>query len=308
MDIDKLKIFRHLARSLHFGRTSQACNITPSGLTRTIQRLEAEVGRQLLTRDRRSVSLTPAGIAFRDYAEEAIQRWNRLQSELAGDNTPAGEISLYCSVTAILSILPDIFSRFRRTYPEILIHLQTGDAAMAIGKLQNGEADVSIAALPEQIPEQLEFVEIATTPLLFIGPSRFPETVVRNGTGIDWRQTPVILAERGLSRHRAERWFSDKGIQPSIHSQVAGNEAIIAMVAMGCGVGVVPGLVLDKSPFKDQVDILETTPRLEPFRVGACTLARNRRNPAVRSFWQVLDTEVAARDGRPPGQAPADPS
>jgi LysR family positive regulator for ilvC len=308
VDIDKLKIFRHLARSLHFGRTSQACNITPSGLTRTIQRLEAEVGHQLLTRDRRSVSLTPAGITFRDYAEEAIQRWNRLQTDLAGDNTPVGEISLYCSVTAILSILPDIFSRFRRTYPEILIHLQTGDAAMAIGKLQNGEADISIAALPEQIPDQLEFVEIARTPLIFISPSRFPETVIRSGTDIDWRQTPVILAERGLSRHRADRWFRDKGIQPSIYSQVAGNEAIIAMVAMGCGVGIVPRLVLDRSPLQDQVEVLETTPRLEPFRVVACTLARNRRNPAVRSFWQILDAEMTAREGRAPGPERSDPS
>ncbi len=168
-------------------------------------------------------------------------------------------------------------------------------------------AAVSTAPLRKIFREHVEFFEIATTPLLFISPSRFPETVVRSGTDIDWRQTPVILAERGLSRHRADRWFSDKGIQPSVYSQVAGNEAIIAMVAMGCGVGVVPRLVLERSPFQDQVEILETTPHLEPFRVGACTLARNRRNPAVRSFWQVLDTELTAREGRPSGLASSDP-
>jgi LysR family positive regulator for ilvC len=295
MDIHELKIFRHLARSPHFGRTSQACNITPSGLTRTVQRLENELGRQLLLRDRRSVSLTPAGMIFREYAEEAIQHWSKLQASLAGDNTLAGEISLYCSVTAILSILPDIFSRFRKAHPEVLIHLQTGDAAMAIGKLQNGEADIAIAALPDQLPESLEFIEIIRTPLIFIRPSHFPDSVVYDHGSIDWQQTPLIVAERGLSRQRADRWFSEKGIQPNIYSQVAGNEAIIAMVGLGCGVGIVPRLVLDKSPQQDQVAILAVTPELEPFRVGACTLARSRRNPVVQSFWRIIDAEVAAR-------------
>ncbi len=295
MNIQELKIFKHLARTLHFGRTSQACNITPSGLTRTVQRLENQVGRPLFIRDRRSVSLTPAGMIFRDYAEEALQHWQKLQGKLA-DNTPlAGELSLYCSVTALLGILPEIFSQFRKTHPKVLIHLQTGDAAMSIGKLQNGEADISIAALPDQNREQLEFIEIMKTPLIFIGPGRFPETVVYQDAAIDWSRTPVILAERGLSRQRADRWFAAKDVQPNIYSQVAGNEAIIAMVGMGCGVGIIPRLVLEKSPLQDQVDILEVSPQLEPFSVGACVLARNTGNPVVRSFWQIIEQETRTK-------------
>jgi LysR family positive regulator for ilvC len=299
MDIQELKIFRHLARSLHFGKTSQACNITPSGLTRTVQRLETELGKQLLFRNRRSVSLTPAGMVFRDYAEEAIQHWHRLQSSLADDNVLTGELSLYCSVTAILSILPDIFARFRRAHPEVLIHLQTGDAAMAIGKLQTGEADVAIAALPDRQQEQLEFIEIVRTPLIFIGPGRFQETVTYCDDTVDWRKTPVILAERGLSRQRADRWFKEKGIEPNIYSQVAGNEAIIAMVAMGCGVGIVPRLVLEQSPLQDQVHLLAVSPELEPFCVGACILAKSRYNPLVRSFWQIIELETVSQPGHP---------
>lgn len=294
MDIHELKIFRHLARSLHFGKTSQACNITPSGLTRTVQRLESELGKQLFFRDKRSVSLTPAGGVFRDYAEEAIQQWNKLQSNLADDSVLAGELSLYCSVTAIFSILPDIFSCFREAHPDVHIHLQTGDAAMAIGKLQSGEADISIAALPDRQQEILDFIEIVRTPLIFISPCRFPETVIYSGVSIDWHKTPVILAERGLSRQRADRWFNEKGIEPNIYSQVAGNEAIIAMVGMGCGVGIIPRLVLEKSPLQDQVSILAVSPELEPFRVGACILAKSRRNPIVRSFWRLIEQEIAS--------------
>ena len=290
MNIRELKLFRHLAGTLHFGRTSQACNITPSGLTRTMQRLENEIGRQLFHRDKRSVSLTPAGVTFKEYAEEAIHRWSELQNKLSGDDILRGELSLYCSVTAILSILPAIFSRFRKLHPEVFIHLQTGDAAKALYKLQNGEADVSVAALPEQQPETIDFFELIRTPLIFISPSRYPNTIVSHDGIIDWQHTPIIVAERGLSRERVNRWFGKKGIEPNIYSQVAGNEAIIAMVGLGCGVGVVPRLVLEKSVLRNQVDILDVTPELKPFSVGVCTAERNRRNPVIAAFWDIATT------------------
>jgi LysR family transcriptional regulator, positive regulator for ilvC len=287
MNINELKLFRHLSDSLHFGRTSRACNITPSGLTRTIKRLETELDKQLFIRDNRSVMLTPAGRIFREYAEDVIQRWNDLLANYSTDPVLQGELSLYCSVTAILGILPEILGKFRQTYPEVHINLQTGDAAMALVKLQNGEVDVTIAALPDKLPPQLEFIKIIETPLIFIAPVRFPETILyRENGAIDWRRTPLIIAERGLSRTRVQKWFAGKKIQPNIYAQVAGNEAIITLVSLGCGVGIVPALVLEKSPLQEQVATLDATPRLKPFSVGICTTGKTKTNPIVQAFWK----------------------
>ena len=287
MNIRELKLFRHLAGTLHFGRTSQACNITPSGLTRAMQRLESELGHPLFHRTRRAVSLTPAGFVFKEYAEDAIHRWSRLQNALGRDNVLRGELTVYCSVTAMLSILPDIFKRFRVFHPEIQLHLATGDAARALDKLQNGEADISVAALPDELPPGLDFTELISTPLIFIAPAANQEGVRYRDGEIDWSATPIIVAERGVSRDRVDRWFADRGVSPSIYSQVAGNEAIIAMVGMGCGVGVVPRLVLEKSLMKSQVHILNVTPQLQPFSVGICTARKNRQNPVIDAFWKV---------------------
>ena len=293
MNIRDIELFRHLASSLHFGRTSLECNITPSGLTRTIQRLEIEVGESLFFRNNRSVSLTPAGIAFKDYCEETLSRWAVFSNTLKSDTILRGQLSLYCSVTAILSILPQIFGRFRKTHPEVTIHVQTGDAAKALNKLQSREVDIAIAALPDLQPEGLEFIELVQTPLLFILPKFFPEVIVYHNGEINWKKTPIILPSEGLSRIRGEKWFADKGILPYIYSQVSGNEAIIAMVSMGCGIGIVPRLVLEKSSLKNEVDILDISPQLKPFTVGACTIARNRRNPVVQSFWKIVENEMA---------------
>ena len=288
MDIRSIRVFSHLAHSLHFGRTSQACGLSPSALTRTIQRIEEELGVQLLQRNSRQVTLTPAGQIFRRYAEETEQRWLALRQELSEDCELRGEISLFCSVTAAQSLLPRILGTFRGRHPGVQIKLQTGDAAEAITRLRTREAEVSIAALPEVLPSGMVFIALAETPLEFIGPRDIATIIVRRGTAIDWQATPCIVAEQGPARVRVDAWFRARGVEPNIYAQVAGNEALLTMVSLGFGLGVVPRLVLEQSPLSDQVCVLEVEPRLNPFVIGGCTLERNLANPLVRALWASI--------------------
>lgn len=292
MNIRDLELFRHLASTLHFGKSAVECNITPSGLTRTIQRMESDIGEPLFFRNNRSVALTPAGTLFKEYCDETISRYQLFQNNLKSDAVLRGELTLYCSITAILSILPTIFRKYRATHPQVHLHIKTGDAANALNMLRTMEVDIAIAALPDQHFPEIDFLELAETPLLFIYPKNFPETVCYTKGDIDWSKTPLLFPAKGLSRTRVERWFAEKGIRPYIYSQIAGNEAIIAMVAMGAGVGIVPQLVLDKSILKTEVTILETSPMLKPFVVGACALSKSRKNNLVDSFWNIVENEI----------------
>lgn len=289
MDIRNLKLFRHLAGTLHFARTSQACYITPSALTRVIQRIEIELGEKLFVRDNRSVELTPAGMAFKQYADDVLQRWDRLRDELSSDEVLQGELSLYCSVTAAYGILPDMIAKYRKAHPGVQIHLETGDAAKALIKLSNQDADIVIAALPDVVPKEFIFQTISQTPLVFITPLQYPEIVIRTADGIDWEKTPLIIPDHGLSRDRIDQWFAKENFIPKIYSQVAGNEAIIVMVSLGCGIGLIPEMVLEKSPFFNQVKILEGVPELPPFSIGLCTRKNNIDNPRVKALWSIAE-------------------
>lgn len=287
MDIRNLKLFRHLAGTLHFARTSQACYITPSALTRVIQRLESELGEPLFIRSNRSVELTPAGEVFKKYADDVLQRWDRLQDDLSSDTVLKGELSIYCSVTAAYGILPDIMAKYRRAYPQVRIHLETGDAAKALAKLFNQDADMVIAALPDTLPRDLVFQTLSETPLVFIAPLDFPEIIIETEGRTDWEKTPLIIPDHGLSRDRIDQWFARENFIPYVYSEVAGNEAIIVMVSLGCGLGLVPRLVLEKSPFFDQVRILNESPELPPFVIGLCTREKNLVNPRVNALWRI---------------------
>jgi len=289
MDIRTLKLFYHLAGSLHFSRTSQACNISPSALTRMIQRLEADVGKQLLIRGNRCVELTYAGQVFKKYAEDVLGRFERLQGELSKDAILSGQLSLYCSVTAAYSILPGFIPRYRAMHPGVQIHLETGDPAQAMDRLMNRDADAVIAALPETPGAQISFLNMAVSPLVFIGAKHYPDVLVTDGKGRpDWKEFPLILADKGLSRERIDKWFVENAVIPRIYSQVTGHEAIIALVNLGFGIGLVPRLVLEKSPLYQNIVVLDNMPELPPYEIALCTRNANLSNPRVRALMDIV--------------------
>ncbi len=291
MDTRELEICLTLADLLHFGRASQACNLSASALTRTIQRLEEQVEQPLFLRDNRSVSLSAAGEQFRIYARQTLQEWQRFHAAIKAEQTVAGTLSIYASITAVYSLLPDLLEAYRSAYPEVQLMLRTGAAEQAVGQVQTGEIDLAVAALPDRNRSQIEFLPITTTPLVFIAPQQ-PESIAVTIEGqLDLARAPLVLPQAGLSRRRLDKWLKSNRITPNISSEVSGNEAIIPMVRLGCGVGIVPQLVLERSPFRDEVRILENAPRLEPYVVGLCSTKRNLQRSSVQAFWQLAEEQ-----------------
>jgi LysR family transcriptional regulator, positive regulator for ilvC len=236
MDLHALRLFLHLAETLHFGRTSHACAISPSALSRTIRRLEDEVGRGLFVRDKRSVELTPVGQALRVFAQDTIERWETLLSGL-GDGTGRlrGEVSIYTSVTGAYSVLNELFALLRSRHPEVHIRLQTGDPADALVKVQASLVDVTVAARPPRLPANVQFKSLLVTPLVFIAPRvACPTRELTRRDPIPWERVPMILADdRALSRRRVDAWFRARRARPLIYAEVAGHEAILPMVHLG---------------------------------------------------------------------------
>lgn len=290
MDIKQLKQFLQLAETLHFGRASEASHISPSALSRSIKQLEDEVGSALFERDNRTVNLTPEGEIFLTYARESLSQWDTVRSRLIERSGELqGEISMYCSVTASYSFLFNILSRFRHNYPKIEIKLHTGDHENAIPRVLAGDEDFAITAKPDTLPSGVAFKKIALSPLLFIAPKQGLEGRVGAQLTPD-NQTPMILSESGVSRKRVDRWFKELDIKPRIYAQVAGNEAIVSMVSLGFGIGVVPKIVLDNSPLANTVEVLSITPELKAFEVGIVTLEKKLKSPLIEAFWSQLET------------------
>jgi LysR family transcriptional regulator, positive regulator for ilvC len=282
-------LFLHLADSLHFARSAKALHVSPSALTRTIQRLEHEIGQPLFQRSRRRVALTRAGEIFRDHARAQLAAHARLQEALATETqTPTGELRIACTVTACHSVLPKLLARCRERYPGIHLQLSTSDAARCMQALENDEVDLAVVPEPDRPAAELRFVRLAYTELAFIAPTSDTELARRARLGgSHWNGLPVILPRRGLDRQRVDAWLEQQGVRPEVYAEVDGNEAILALVALGCGVGVVPELVRKDSPLRGRIAEVDVKRPPRGYHVSLCAKSRtlSRRTAAV--LWDL---------------------
>ena len=282
MDIHSFRVYLALCKHLHFGKTSAEFHMSPSSLSRLIQKLEDGVGQPLLVRDNRSVALTPQGELFREYARDAVANWEEMQRSLqASSERLSGTLKLFASVTASMSILPDVLSRFRQDFPDIHIQLETGYAVDAIQHLSEG-SDVVVASLTRDEDPNLEKNIVTSTPIVAVA------LVDQLRSSIDWSTAPLVLPGFGQVREAVDNWLRQENVAPNIYTEVDGNEAILSLVALGCGIGFVPRLVCENSPLKGRVSVVEGMTFGE-FHVGFCTRPKQLHNSAIiRAFWASI--------------------
>jgi LysR family positive regulator for ilvC len=303
MDQKSLTLFVHLANSLHFGKTSEALHVSPSTLSRVVQRLEQELGSSLFDRDNRRVKLTPEGEVFLNYAQKNLEQLAILHEKLQKPEVQAkGSISLFCSVTAVYGVLSPVLETLRRQYPEIELQLHTGDQAEAIDRVADGQVDLAIAVRPPNLSKRLAFNLLTYSPLQFIAPS-VPCAIRDQFAEVDpsnlqqqpkswWLQLPFIIQERGVVRDHSIAWLKGFGIKPKISAHVSGNEAIVSMVSLGLGVAVVPKLVLEDSIHAKQVSVIKADIDNQALAIGVVSRQEDRNKPVIRAFLDSAERSL----------------
>lgn len=295
MDTKHIQDFLVLAEKLNYTEAAAMRASTTSTLSRKIMRLEDELSVKLFYRDNKTVKLTKAGERFKQFAEQFLSNFILLENELKSLDRPlSGKIRLYCSVTASLLLLPQILNNFRRLYPDIEISIETGDAANAIPKILSRDADLAIAAIPKNAPKDMITIGLAQIPLVFIAPKQLPSTwkFKAKSNTIDWHLVPYIVPSKGELRKELEQWFNKKDIEPNIYTEVAGNEAIVSMVALGLGIALVPLAVIEMSSIGKSVQIINRPIELQPFNVSLCVSEKKLKSKAIYAFVETARTVV----------------
>lgn len=290
VNIRSFKLYLHLCDSLNFSHTAAQMHLSPSTLSRAIQRLEEEVGCRLLERDNRCLALTQAGKEFKQFAQQSLHQWQALQNRLSPDKHLVGKLNLYCTVTAAYSHLPPLLDKFRQQQPLVEINLITGDAAHAVNYIQQAKADIAIAARPELLPTNLHFSMIDSVPLQLSIP-QIPclSQQLAQQKNIGWEQLPFILPELGPVRQRCDTWFKQMQLKPKIYAQATGHEAITSMVALGLGISILPTAVLTHSPVKDRIGTLVSPVPIAPLLLGCCCKKQKKDDNIIAAFLQLID-------------------
>lgn len=152
MDIRTLQYFLAVAREGSITRAAESLHMTQPPLTRQLQELETELGKQLLIRGNRKISLTNEGEILRKRAEEILELMEKTKSEItASDEFVSGEVLIGSGETEAISILAQAASALKQPYPQIGYRIYSGDAAHVMEKLDKGLLDFGLLVEPVDI-------------------------------------------------------------------------------------------------------------------------------------------------------------
>jgi len=281
--------FVTLAEQQHFGRAARTLGMSPSALTRRVQALEADLGQPLLRRLAQGIELTAAGLTFLRFSRAQLKEHTELRNELREEaESPTGDLLIACTVTACHTVLPTLLARFRASYPGVTLRLLTQDAARSLDQLEASEVDLAVIPVEPGGPANLKSRVLGRTDFAFIAPRGVAEiSEVLAADEPDLSRLPFVLPLSGLERTRLLDWLKQRKHRPRIVAEVRGNEGIIAMVTLGSGVALVPSLVLDNSPLRDQVDRVDGLDLPAGYEVALCARPSTLSRRVVSAFWDM---------------------
>ncbi|MDC0534992.1 HTH-type transcriptional activator IlvY [Francisellaceae bacterium] len=287
IDKKELFAFKTLAEILHFGRASEKCHMTPSALTRLIQKIEQSLDVMLFERDNRNIKLTDSGKIYYQFALEILQKYEDLSCTLhPEDRQMVGNIRLYCTVTASYVVLPNIIRHIHTRYPKIKIQLTTGSIKDCTHQLEEDKTDAVIAILSDDIPSQYCVKALLETKMVLIVPKSSNVNNIKEAV----EKVEFIRPAHYIGDSDLGFWFQEQKLKPKIYSDVDGNEAILSLVSSGMGMSILPEIVISHSHLAKYVKVIDTT-GLPSVLVGLIMRKQSLMSPIKSNFWKAC-TEI----------------
>lgn len=152
MDIRVLQYFLAVAREESITKAAEALHMTQPPLSRQLKDLENEVGKQLLIRGSKRITLTEEGMLLRKRAEEMIDLMEKTKAELsASDENIGGDIYMGSGESEAVSIIAKVAKSLQDKYPLIRYHIYSGDADHITERLDKGLIDFGLLVEPFDI-------------------------------------------------------------------------------------------------------------------------------------------------------------
>lgn len=144
-----LHYFLAIAREQSITRAADALHISQPTLSKQMMDLEAQLGKTLLIRGRKSVMLTEDGAYLRTRAQEIIDLMEQTETALLSDSKLiSGDVHLGCGETLAMEKITRVFKRIHDEYPQVHFHLYSGAAESVLSRLDKGLLDVGLLISP----------------------------------------------------------------------------------------------------------------------------------------------------------------
>jgi DNA-binding transcriptional LysR family regulator len=292
MDLVALQIFKTVAEEGGITRAAAKLHRVQSNVTTRVKQLEARLGTPLFLRQNRRLTLSPEGTRLLAYADQLLRLASEAEAALR-DGVPRGLLRIGTLESTAATRLPPVLSRFHLAYPEVRIELVTGTDRVLRAKILNYELEAAFVAGPVS-GKNLEFQPAFVEELVLIAPKSFP----RIKTPLDIGRTTVIAFGAGCSYRRClEDWLAGARVFPERVMEFNSYHAIVACVAAGSGIAMVPRSVLRAVTMGHEVSANSLPSRIATARTDLAW-RKGHRSVALDAMRKILGRVARGRSPR----------
>lgn len=288
MEITQLRYFVAVAELLSFTKAAGRCRVSQPSLSQQIQKLERDLGVQLLDRFGRRVKLTDAGEVFYERAATILDAVDDAKTCVqTSQDWQHGTITLGAIHTVAPYLLPGVVQRLTHRFPQAQVIVEEQLTEELIANCLAGELDVGIVALP--IAEQRVRTEpLFTEKLVAAIPAKNPLATAKRVTLQDLvRQPFVLLDDIHCLGKQTLQLCADRNCTPAVSCRTAQLLTVQEFVALGQGVSLVPEMAASRDRDKRRVYRTLDGPPVER-EIGMVWRPRYRPRRLVEAVLELL--------------------
>ena len=289
MDLSALRIFKTVVEQGGVNKAAARLNRVPSNVTTRVRQLEEELGTKLFLRAGRRLVVSAEGKRLLIYADQLLRLSAEAEAAMR-NGKPHGTLRIGSLESTAATRLPPVLSRYHQLYPDVHLELVTGTSGALVAHVHRQDVEAAFVAEPfnaRELATQKVFVEelVLVTPKSF-GHIRSPRDVAN--------RTVIAFANGCSYRRRLEAWLAGAKVLPDRVMEFQSYHAIVACVAAGSGIAVVPRSVIEMTTAGREVSV---TPLPRHIAVASTHLAwrPGHESVALEALKKLLSAPVARK-------------
>lgn len=270
---DYYRVFYYVAKYKSFTAAARVLFNNQPNITRTMKKLEEELGCSLFIRQRYGVALTPEGEKLYSHVSAAFEHILTGEQEIARDKSlESGIVTIAASEIALHCVLLPVLKKYRKLFPGIRIKISNHSTPQALLTLKEGLADFAVVTAPFDLPSNISAEKLCSIREVAVCSKEYG---IEEGSVLSNEQIagyPLI----GLEEHTSSfafytEYFNSVGLAYKADVEAATADQILPMVKSDLGIGFVPVDFLQDEDMSNLVVL--TLEREVPMR-SICILKR----------------------------------
>ena len=239
----RLQVFHTVARHLSFTKAAEALHMTQPAVTFQVRQLEEYFNTRLFDRTHNRISLTDAGRRVYEYADRIFELYAEMENsvrELTGEIS--GLVIIGASTTIAEYMLPGLLGDFKRSYPDVNVHLKVSNTDGIVSMVENNVIDLGVVEAPV-LNKNLVVETCRLDQLVAIVPPTHPLADVGTVKVDQLMEYSYISREEGSgTREVVNEYMTSAGVSGNdiaVSMELGSPEAIKGAVEAGMGISII---------------------------------------------------------------------